>query len=671
MQSISFPNFSAIDISTIEVQLEQLIDQAKKTVEQLCVLEQPTWQNFALPMQTHDQAIDDFFSPISHLNAVKNSEDLRKAYQGCIAQLTQFSSDLGQNQALFAQYKKLAASDEFATFSDAQKQWVEKALRSFRLAGVDLPEAEKARFQEVKQRLAQLSQDFSNHVLDATAAWTKHIENKDELAGLPAPVLAMLQQKAEEKSLTGYVLGLDFPTYQAVVTYAERRPLREEMYMAYMTKASDQGPQAGQFDNSAIMLETLQLRQEMASLLGFEHYADYSLLPKMADKVEQVSAFLMDLAEKSQPFAEKELAELQKFAKGLGIDSLQPWDVTFVSEKYRQQNFKLSQEALRAYFPVDKVLSGLFTIVERLYGVDVQAVDGFSSYHDDVQFYELRKNEQVIAGFYLDNFAREHKRGGAWMADCRSRWLKADGTEEIPVAFLTCNFRPAEGDNPALLSHDEVLTLFHEFGHGLHHMLTTVNVAGVSGIAGVEWDAVELPSQFMENWCWEEEALALISEHYQTQEPLPEEQLNNMLAARNFNAGMMMLRQIEFSLFDMLLHSMTNIAHADQIQELLEQVRDRIAVVFPPEAVRFQHAFSHIFAGGYAAGYYSYKWAEVLSADAFSVFEENGIFDSKTGQRFLEEILQRGSSRPAAESFAAFAGREPNIQALLRHSGLL
>lgn len=668
---LDLPQFSAIQTTTVVSELDALLEQARQTIAELEQLEQVTWQNFALPMQAADQAIDDYFAPVSHLNAVKNNAELREAYQQCVEKLTEFSSELGQNKAIFQQYNKLAESDEFAHYSDAQKKWVEYALRNFRLAGVDLPEEKQQRFKEIRARLAQLSQDFSNHVLDATQAWTKLITDKAQLAGLPDSVVAMLAQKAKEKEQEGYLLTLDFPVYYAVMSYAKLRPLRQEVYLAYMTKASEQGPQAGQFDNSAIMVETLQLRHELAKLLGFANYAERSLATKMADTVEQVCDFLLDLADKSMPYAEKELAELKQFAKRLGIDELQAWDVTYVSEAYRQENFKLSQEVLREYFPLPKVMQGLFTICEKLFDIQIQAIDSFDSYHEDVQLYGVYRQQELIAGFYLDPFARDNKRGGAWMADARSRWLNADGKEETPIAFLTCNFRPAAAGEPALLSHDEVTTLFHEFGHGLHHMLTRVNVAGISGIAGVEWDAVELPSQFLENWCWQKEALAFISEHYQSQEALPEELLASMLAAKNFNAGMMMLRQIEFALFDMLLHSMSHIDKAEQIQEVLEQVRDRVAVVFPPEEVRFQHGFSHIFAGGYAAGYFSYKWAEVLSADAFAAFEENGIFDAATGQRFLDEILARGSSRSAAENFAAFRGRAATIDALLTHSGLV
>ncbi len=552
------------------------------------------------------------------------------------------------------------------------KKWVSKALLDFHLSGVDLAADKKERFKAIKARQAELSQTYSNHVLDATAAWQKNIEDPQLLAGLPDSALMMLKQMAEEKNLEGYLLTLDFPVYQAVITYAGNRELRKEIYIAYMTKASDQGPNAGEFDNSDIMVETLQLRQELAGLLGYANYGERSLVTKMANSVDEVVEFLEDLAVKSKPFAKKELATLAEYAgQTHGIDSLEAWDFAFVSELYRQEHFELSDEKLREYFPLEKTLEGMFEVVHRLYGIAIKQVEDFDSYHDDVRLYHIEKGGEHIASFYLDLFARDKKRGGAWMADCRTRWQPSETEQQLPVAFLTCNFRPATSDKPALLAHGEVTTLFHEFGHGLHHMLTAENIAGVSGIAGVEWDAVELPSQFMENWCWQEESIKLISAHYQTGEPLPQDVLDNMLAAKNFNAGMMMMRQLEFSLFDMELHRELNIENAEQIQSVLDKVREQVAVIVPPKEICFQHGFSHIFAGGYAAGYYSYKWAEILSADAFSVFEEKGLFDKISGESFLKNVLQVGSSRSAAESFRAFRGREPDTQALLRHSGLL
>ena len=667
---LALPVFSNIDISKVEAQLDAIITANREKIEVLCELEAVNWQNFALPMQAMDMVLEDFWSPIGHLNGVQNSDELRDVYQACVAKITQYSSELGQHAALFKQFKALASSDEFTQFTAAEKSWVEKALRDFTLSGIDLAPDQQQRFKEISARLAELSQQFSNNVLDATADWTKHLEAKAVLKGLPEGALALLKQSAQQREKEGYLLTLDFPAYHAVITYAESRSLRKEIYMAYMCKASEQAENTS-FDNSPIMVEILALKNEAAQLLGFEHYAQRSLATKMANDVSEVTTFLIELAEKSRGFAELELETLQVYArKELGLKTLEAWDMAYVGESYKQKHYAINDEVLREYFPLHKVLAGMFDIVGRLFDIEISEQNDVDCYHEDVRFFQISQQGTVIAGFYLDLFAREKKRGGAWMADCRSRWLNESGEQSLPVAFLTCNFRQATGDTPALLAHNEVTTLFHEFGHGLHHMLTQENVAGVSGIAGVEWDAVELPSQFLENWCWEKESLALISEHYDTQEPLPEALLDSLLKAKKFNAGMMMLRQIEFSLFDFVLHCLGNVQDAEQIQEVLEQVRDQVAVVYPPEEVRFQHGFGHIFAGGYAAGYYSYKWAEVLSADAFSLFEEKGLFDKAAGQAFLQEVLQVGSARPAAESFAAFRGRAPSTDALLRHSGL-
>jgi len=672
--ALNLPLFSSLNSDKMVSELEALLSQSRLDIEQLKSLESVSWENFAQPMQAIDMAIEDFWSPISHLNAVKNHDALREAYQQGIELLTAWGSELGQDQGLFKQYQQLANSEAFESYSDAQKAWIEHAIRSFKLSGIDLDKDKQARFKAIKKELAKLSQDFSNNVLDATGHFEHHLVSDSALKGIPESMQAMFKAKAEEKGLEGYLIGLDFPSYHAVVTYANNASLRKKFYLAYQTKASDMASFANddekQFDNSDNMLKILQLRQESADILGFEHYAERSLFTKMADSVDEVVNFLLDLSDKSQSFAQKELNTLADFAKSaLGIHDFNPWDVSYVSEKYRVEKYNLDNEKLREYFPLNKVLDGLFKITGDLFDLSFSEQSSFDSYHDDARLFEIKRNNQTIAAFYFDLYAREHKRGGAWMADARSRWQTENG-EQLPVAFLTCNFRPASEGKPALLSHDEVTTLFHEFGHGLHHMLTTVNVAGVSGIAGVEWDAVELPSQFLENWCWEKEGLALISEHYESKEALPESLLQNMLDAKHFNAGMMMLRQIEFALFDMLLHTLKNIENADQIQNLLDQVRDKVSVVIPPLEVRFQHGFSHIFAGGYAAGYFSYKWAEVLSADCFSAFEEEGIFNKACGQRFLEEVLQRGSSRPAADSFAAFRGRKPTVDALIRHSGL-
>lgn len=672
---LNLPQFSDIDIQGLNQKLDQILEKQRSSLNDLKALDKPTWQNFAEPIQAMDMELEDFWSPVSHLNGVQNCDVLRDVYQEGIAKLTAWGSELGQDAQLFAQYKTLAESDEFVKLSAAQQRWVNKAIRSFKLAGVDLDAEKQKIFIDCQQRLAELSQKFSNNVLDATDNFEHLLAADTALAGVPQAMISMFKAKAEAKNVDGYLIGLDFPSYHAIITYADNATLRKKLYMAYQTKASDMAKHAaddkGQFDNSDVMVETLQLKQTMAKLLGFENYAERSLFTKMANDVEEVVSFLLDLADKSHAFAEQELAVLAEFAKNeLDIHKLEPWDISYVAEKYRVAKYSLDNERLREYFPVDKVLAGLFSITSKLFAVDFNEIDSFDRYHEDVRLFEISRDGERIAAFYFDLYARDKKRGGAWMADARSRWQPEVSTQQLPVAFLTCNFRPASEGKPALLSHDEVTTLFHEFGHGLHHMLTRVNVAGVSGIAGVEWDAVELPSQFLENWCWQKESIGFITEHYETKQALPTELLDSMLAAKNFNAGMMMLRQIEFALFDILLHTLENIENPDQIQDLLDQVRDKVAVVFPPLDVRFQHGFSHIFAGGYAAGYFSYKWAEVLSADCFSAFEEEGLMNQKTGLRFLHEILEVGSSRPAAESFKAFRGREPSVEPLLKHSGL-
>ncbi len=512
---------------------------------------------------------------------------------------------------------------------------------------------------------------FEENLLDATHAWRKLITDESLLSGLPPSTIEMAEQMAKREGEEGWLFTLDFPSYMPVMSYADNRELREEMYTAFATKASDQGPNAGKWDNTEVMLDILNLRHQLANLLGFANHAERSLATKMAQSPQQVLDFLQDLAKRSKPIAEQEYAELRAFAKSTADqDQLEAWDVTYFAEKLRQQRYSISQEELKPYFPEDKVVNGLFAVVNRLYGLDIRERKDVDVWHKDVRFFEIvAEDGSVRAQFYLDLYARQHKRGGAWMDECKARRRTAEGIE-IPVAFLTCNFSEPVGDKPALFTHDEVTTLFHEFGHGLHHMLTKIEYAGVSGINGVAWDAVELPSQFMENWCWEREALDLISGHYQTGEKLPDDLFDKMLAARNFQSAMMMLRQLEFSLFDFRLHLEFNPNEPNQVDKILEQVRNEVTVVKPPKFNRFAHSFAHIFAGGYAAGYYSYKWAEVLSADAFSKFEEKGIFDRQTGLEFLEAILEQGGSREPMELFIEFRGREPQIDALLRHTGI-
>ena len=675
LETHELPPFSAIQPEHVEPAISQLIDANRKHLQALLSdLQQPSWDNLVAPLEAQGDLLDQAWSPVSHLNAVCNNDALRTAYNNSLALLTEYGTEVSQNTELYNAYQQLADSEDYGRLTQAQKQAVDNALRDFRLGGVALDGEQKKRFGAIQKRLSELSTQFSNNVLDATQAWFKHFTDAEALAGLPESALAQAAQAAAQKQLSGYVVTLDFPSYLAVMMYADNRQLREEMYTAYVTRASADGKKAdgssaAQWDNSALITETLALRHELAQLLGFANYAERSLASKMAESTQQVLDFLNELAQKSRPLAERDIQELRDFAATQDCTDLQPWDMTYYSEKLRVEKYAISQEELRPYFPAERVITGMFDVVKRLYDIDIVQVAVFDSWHPDVRFYHIFKNGEKIASFYLDLFAREHKRGGAWMADCRVR-RKTDTGTQLPVAFLTCNFTPPVGDTPSLLTHDEVTTLFHEFGHGLHHMLTQIDVAAVSGINGVAWDAVELPSQFLENWCWEPEAIPLISAHYQTAEPLPQALLDKMLAAKNFQSGMQMVRQLEFSLFDFRLHAEYDPANPQDPQAVLDQVRREVAVVQAPAFNRFQNSFSHIFAGGYAAGYYSYKWAEVLSADAFSRFEEEGIFNAQTGESFLHEILQQGGSKAPMELFINFRGREPSIEALLRHSGL-
>ncbi len=553
----------------------------------------------------------------------------------------------------------------------AQRKVIENELRDFRLSGIDLSDENKQRYREIMQKLSKLTSKFGENVLDATQAWSKLIDDEAALSGLPESAIALTKQQAENEGKQGYLLNLEFPSYYPVITYADDRELRREMYEAYVTRASDEGPNAGQWDNTPIMEEILALRHEVAQLLGFDNYAERSIATKMAASTDQVVEFLQELADRSLPVAKQELQQIREFAKTRhGQTELEAWDIAYYSEKLRQSEYNISQEELKPYFPAPQVINGMFDVVGKLYGIKIQPHEGIDRWHDDVQFFEIVDSNNAIRGqFYLDLFARANKRGGAWMDECISRKVR-DGKTQTPVAYLTCNFTPPIGDDPALLTHGEVETLFHEFGHGLHHMLTKVDYTSVSGISGVAWDAVELPSQFMENWCWEREALDLFAAHYQSGEKIPDDLYQRMKAAKNFQSAMQMVRQLEFSLFDFRMHREYNPEKGANVYELLDDVRKQVAVMQPPSFNRFPHSFSHIFAGGYAAGYYSYKWAEVLSADAFSAFEETHIFDKKTGQRFLQAILEQGGSREPMELFIDFRGREPTIDALLRHSGL-
>ncbi|TVU71843.1 oligopeptidase A [Cobetia crustatorum] len=667
----TLPPFDSLKAEHVESAISELLEHNQQEMERLidATRDDTRWDNFAAPLEALGDRLSQAWSPVSHLNSTMNSPELREAYQACLAKLSAYSTWVGQNSDLAAAYQRLADSSEFSTLDEAQQKAITNSLRDFRLAGVDLPQDKKQRYGEIQARLSELSNTFSNHVLDATQAWHKDVE-EEALTGVPESGLAALKANAEAKGLEGSRITLDFPSFFPVLSYADNRELREEVYTAFVTRASDKGPQSGDYDNGPVIEEILALRQELAGLIGFDDYASLSLATKMADSPAQVIAFLDDLATRAVPQAREEFNELAAYAtESLGIDDLQPWDVGFASEKLRESRYAINQEQLRPYFPAPQAIDGLFEVVNRLYGITFKQRD-VSVWHADVSYYEVLEDGAPIAGFYLDLYSREGKRGGAWMDECRVRRRREDGSLQLPVAYLTCNFTRPVGERPALLTHDEVVTLFHEFGHGLHHMLTRQEVAEVSGINGVAWDAVELPSQFMENFCYEREGLDLIARHVDTGDRLPDDLLERLQAARNFQAAMTMVRQLEFSLFDFRLHHELDKPSATEVQALLDEVRGKVAVVPHVDFNRFQNGFSHIFAGGYAAGYYSYKWAEVLSADVFSAFEESAVFDTATGLRFREEVLARGGSRDAAELFRAFRGRDPQVDALLRHSGI-
>lgn len=670
LNNTGLPKFSQIQPEHVVPAIEQLIQQCRDTIEQVSQIDTPTWENFYLPQAITGDKLSRAWSPVGHLNAVKNSPELREAYQACLPMLSEYSTWVGQHQGLYQGYVKLKNSPEFATYSLAQKKAIENSLRDFELSGISLPADKQKRYGEISARLSELSSQFSNNVLDATMGWDIVIEDEADLKGLPESALEGAKLSAQSKEKSGYRFTLEFPSYLPVMTYCENRELRQKMYEAYNTRASDQGPNAGKWDNSAIMAETLELRLELAKLLGFGSYADLSLATKMAENPTQVVDFLEGLANRSKEQGKKELAELKAFAKeSYGVNELQPWDIAFYSEKQKQALYAINDEELRPYFPEERVLSGLFELVKRIFGMRVEEQKAFDSYHENVRFFNIfDETDRLRGSFYLDLYARENKRGGAWMDDCINQKRLADGSLQKPVAYLTCNFNKPIGDKPALFTHDEVTTLFHEFGHGIHHMLTEIDVGDVSGINGVPWDAVELPSQFLENWCWEEEALAFISGHYQTGEPLPKEKLTQLLKAKNFQAAMFVLRQLEFGLFDFRLHMSE--PKENIVLDTLKAVKAQVAVVELPTFVRTPHSFSHIFAGGYAAGYYSYLWAEVLSADAFARFEEEGILNREVGQSFLDNILTRGGSEEPMVLFERFRGRKPTLDALLRHKGI-
>ncbi|MGE5129224.1 MAG: M3 family metallopeptidase [Sphingomonadaceae bacterium] len=664
------PRFSEIRPEHVAPAIDRLLAEGRAVIEQVTAAEVPdAWDAFVTPLEDANERLSRAWGQVAHLHAVLDGPALREAYNASLPRLTQYWTELGHNERLFEKYRRLRASAAYAALPRSRCKQVDDALRDFRLGGAELPPADKARFGAIQDELAQLGARFSENLLDATNAFTLLIEDRGRLSGLHDDVLEAARQAAEKDGRKGWKFTLHAPSYLPVMQYADDRALRETMYRASVTRASEFGNP--EWDNTPLIQRILKLRREEARLLDYANFAEVSLVPKMAQSPAQVLAFLQDLALRARPFAEHDAAELREFARReLGIAPLEAWDIAYASEKLRARRYDFSDNEVKRYFPEDAVLAGLFGLVETLYGVRIARASA-PTWHPDVRFFEMRDTAGALVGqFYMDLYARETKRGGAWMDDAITRRRRL-GRLQTPVAYLNCNFSRPIGERPALFTHDEVITLFHEFGHGLHHLLTQVDDLGIAGLGGVEWDAVELPSQFMENFCWEWGVLSRMTRHIDTGAALPRALFDRMLAAKNFHAGLMMLRQIEFALFDMRLHSDFDPESGADVQRLLDEVRAHIAVLFPPAYNRFQNGFSHIFGGGYAAGYYSYKWAEVLSADAYSLFEENGVLDPSTGARFRDEILAVGGSRPAAESFRAFRGREPTVDALLRHNGMI
>ena len=661
------PRFAQLRPEHVTPAVDTLLAEGRATIER--VLAAPvSWDTFVAPLEDANEHIGRAWGQVAHLHAVLDSPELREAYNANLPKLTQYWTELGQNQALFDKYKSLADSPEYPTLSTARRRIVDNALRDFRLGGAELPPGKKARFAAIQEELAQLGSRFSENLLDATKAFSIVVD-ETRIAGIPPDVLAAAREAAQKDGKPGWKFTLHAPSYMPVMQYADDRLLRQTMYRESATRASEFGKP--EWDNTPLIARIVELRRELAQLLGYRDYAEVSLVPKMADSPGQVLAFLDDLARRARPFAEKDVGELREFARReLALDPLEAWDIAYASEKLRVSRYAFSEQQVKQYFPEAIAVQGLFRVAETLYGVRIYPSTA-PAWHEDVRFYEIRDAAgQLVGQFYMDLYARDTKRSGAWMDDAITRRRKG-ATVQTPVAYLTCNFSRPVGKRPALFTHDEVLTLFHEFGHGLHHLLTRVDDLGVAGINGVEWDAVELPSQFMENFCWEWDVLRHMTRHVDTGEALPRELYDKMLAAKNFQSGLAMLRQLEFAVFDMRLHSDFDPAAGETALQLLEEVRSRIAVLRPPAYHRFPNSFSHIFAGGYAAGYYSYKWAEVLSADAYSFFEEQGVLNPIAGQRFRDEVLAVGGSRPAAESFRAFRGREPHVDALLRHNGMI
>ncbi|WP_457913768.1 oligopeptidase A [Candidatus Gillettellia adelgis] len=663
------PPFSAIHPNNIIPAIQYVLEDCRTTIER--IVAQPesfTWDNLCQPIADAEDRLSRIWSPIRHLNSVNNSLALRTAYEQALQLLSEYSTWVGQHEKLYQAYRNLKEGITFSQLSSLQRKAIDNTLRDFKLSGIGLSDNKQQRYSKIIARLSELSSIYSNNVLDATIGWNKLITDRTILRGLPASALAQAQVMAKAKGETGWLITLDMPSYLSVITYADNSALREEIYYAFVTRASDQGPNAGRWDNSQVMVETLALRHELAQLLGFKTYADQSLVTKMAASPKKVISFLNDLVKRARPQAEQELMQLYTFTKQhYAIDHLEVWDIPYYSEKQKQCLFLINDEQLRPYFPEQQVVKGLFEVMKRIFGITAQERKNLDAWHTDVRFFDLfDTNNELRGSFYLDLYTRKNKREGAWMDECINSLRKADGSLQKPVAYLTCNFNRPINNQPALLTHNEVTTLFHEFGHGLHHILTQIDIAGISGINGVPWDAVELPSQLMENWCWESEALTFISKHYQTGKSLPQEMLDQLLAAKHYQTALFILRQLELALFDFLMHLNYSPENKEQVLLTLSEVKQKVAVISSPNWNRFPHTFSHIFSGCYAAGYYSYLWSEVLSADAYSRFEEEGIFNAEIGQSFLKNILSRGGSEDPIVLFKRFRGRKPTLDAMLR-----
>lgn len=665
---ITLPIFSDIQASTLKKTLAQKLKADATKYEALLQRRKFTWENLLEPIEAMEETLNHFFSRVSHLQAVMDTKELRKAYESCLPLLSEFSANIYQNKKLYEAILSVKQSRNFSNLSKAQQKSIEHRLLDFKRSGVDLDTSKKSTLKKLQKESSLYAHEFSAHLLDATQAWFYHTTEAKLLKGLPAHTLALAQEAAAQKNLKGFVLTLDYPVYDAVMHYAEHRPLREAFYQAYVTRASDQGPNAGKFDNTALMEKTLENRREYAHTLGFSNYAELSLERKMAKTPEEVLGFLESLVASLRAKAATELADLQKFSKKhCGLAELKPWDLTYASTKYKEHLFKFNPETLREYFPEDHVLKGLFKLTEKLYSVKIEEISLFPSWEKSVRLFKLKKNNgQIIGYFYTDLYARAHKNSGAWMSECQNRRRDPAGTLQLPIAFLNCNFDPPLGAQKSLLTHEQVTTLFHEFGHTLHHLLTKIEVASVAGINGVARDAVELPSQIMELWCFEPASLKLISKHHKTRKPLDKKWIDTLIASRNFQAALWMLRQLEFALFDFKLHLSNTIKTGAEIQALLDDIRKQTAILPQESYNRFQHSFCHIFAGGYAAGYYGYLWADVLAADAFSAFLETSIFDTTVAKRFRDTILSQGGSVDALDLFVKFRGREPDIRYMLK-----